>query len=235
MSTVRRRTLVRAAAVTACAGSLLALPTAAALAEGVPAASSARSAAPRPILVKSLSLADGTSTAKVYRTALGGYHAEILAADGTKAATLTSHDGVTGFGGTGDLHAALDSTGRLTSWVGDAPAGGPGHAVNGDGYKTGTRNGAHGGQVVPASVQQARPVQQAQPVQRDPQDQRAAEQAAAGGTRTVAEGSGGGRRLRTLADGPGEGVLLIAAAGGIAAVGAAGLGFAMLRRGRTDG
>ncbi|WP_374775810.1 hypothetical protein OG756_26365 [Streptomyces sp. NBC_01310] len=209
MSTVSRRTLVRAAAVTACAGSLLALPTAAALAEGVPAASSAHSSAPKRTLVKSLSLADGVSTANVYRTARGGYQAEILTADGTKAATLTSRDGVTAFGGTGDLHAALDSTGRLTSWVGDVPAQGGGHAVAGDGHKTGTRSG----QVVPASAPQ---------------------KAAAGDTRALTAESAAGRRLSTLADGPGEGVLLLAAGGGIAAVGAAGLGFAMLRRGRTD-
>ncbi|MFF4421152.1 hypothetical protein ACFY04_10260 [Streptomyces sp. NPDC001549] len=213
MSTVSRRTLVRAAAVTACAGSLLALPTAAALAEGVPAASSAHSAAPQSILVKSLSLADGVSTAKVYRRADGAYQAEILAADGTKAATLTSRDGVTAFGGSGDLHAALDSSGRLTSWVGGVPAQGGDHTVAGDGHKTGTRNEARGGQVVPASVPR---------------------KTAAGDTRVVTDGSGGGRRLGTLADGPGDGVLLLAAAGGIAAVGAAGLGFAMLRRGRTD-
>ncbi|MBT1190234.1 hypothetical protein HET69_41275, partial [Streptomyces sp. CJ_13] len=37
------------------------------------------------------------------------------------------------------------------------------------------------------------------------------------------------------AGGPGDGLLLLAACGGIAAVGAAGLGFAMLRRGRTNG
>ncbi|MFA7765358.1 hypothetical protein ACGFNX_02545 [Streptomyces sp. NPDC048723] len=215
MSTVSRRTLVRAAAVTACAGSLLALPTAAALAEGVPAASSAHSAAPQSILVKSLSLADGVSTAKVYRTADGAYRAEILAADGTKAATLTSRAGVTAVGGSGDLHAALDSSGRLTSWVGGVPAQGGDHTVAGDGHKTGTRNEARGGQgqVVPASVPR---------------------KTATGDTRVDADGSGGGRRLGTLADGPGDGVLLLAAAGGIAAVGAAGLGFAMLRRGRTD-
>ncbi|MFB6578239.1 MULTISPECIES: hypothetical protein [unclassified Streptomyces] len=229
MSTVSRRTLVRAAAVTACAGSLLALPTAAALAEGVPAASSAHSAAPQSILVKSLSLADGVSTAKVYRTASGVYQAEILAADGTKAATLTSRDGVTAVGGHGDLHAALDSSGRLTSWVGDVPAQGGDHTVAGDGHKTGTRNGtrnearnetrddargeARGGQVVPASVPR---------------------KASTGDTHVVADGSGSGRRLSTLADGPGDGVLLLGAAGGIATVGAAGLGFAMLRRGRTD-
>ncbi|MFD3469476.1 hypothetical protein ACFWWM_24490 [Streptomyces sp. NPDC058682] len=225
MSTVSRRTLVRAAAVTACAGSLLALPTAAALAEGVPAASSAHSAAPQSILIKSLSLADGVSTAKVYRTANGVYQAEILAADGTKAATLTSRDGVTAFGGHGDLHAALDSSGRLTSWVGDVPAQGGDHTVAGDGHKTGTRNEtrnetrddargeARGGQVVPASVPR---------------------KASTGDTHVVADGSGSGRRLSTLADGPGDGVLLLGAAGGIAAVGAAGLGFAMLRRGRTD-
>ncbi|WP_030771538.1 MULTISPECIES: hypothetical protein [unclassified Streptomyces] len=221
MSTVSRRTLVRAAAVTACAGSLLALPTAAALADGVPAASSAHSAAPRAILVKSLALADGVSTAKVYRTADGAYRAEILAADGSEAATLTSRDGVTAFGGSGDLHAALDSAGRLSSWMGDVPARGVDHTVAGDGHKTGTRNAARteargdarGGQVVPVSGPR---------------------KATTGDTHVAAEGSGGGRRLSTLADGPGDGVLLLGAAGGIAAVGAAGLGFAMLRRGRTD-
>ncbi|MGP3688470.1 hypothetical protein ACTVZO_27850 [Streptomyces sp. IBSNAI002] len=209
MSTVSRRTLVRAAAVTACAGSLLALPTAAALAEGVPAVSSAHSAAPQATLVKSLSLADGTSTANVYRTAAGAYHADILTAGGHKATTLTSRDGITGFGGAGDLHAALESDGRLTSWVGtDAPAQGQAHAVAGDGHKTGTRTG----QVVPAS----------------------APKAAADGGRTAATGPAGSLRLDTLADGPGEGVFLLAAGGGIAAIGAAGLGFAMLRRGRTE-
>ncbi|MGW0747968.1 hypothetical protein [Streptomyces sp. NPDC002587] len=208
MSTVSRRTLVRAAAVTACAGSLLALPTAAALAEGVPAASAAHSAGPR-VLVKSLALADGTSTAKVYRVAGGAYQADIHTADGARAATLTSRDGVTGFGGAGELHASLESDGRLTSWVGDAPAGAVAHAVGGEGHhKTGTRIG----QVVPAS----------------------APKAAIGGSGAVASGPAGVRHLDTLADGPGEGVLLLAAAGGIAAVGAAGLGFAMLRRGRTE-
>ncbi|THA81067.1 hypothetical protein [Streptomyces sp. A0592] len=210
MSTVRRRTLVRAAAVTACAGSLLALPAAAALAEGVPAASSAHSSTPQRTLVKSLSLADGVSTAKIYRTAQGAYQADILAADGAKAATLTSSDGVTDVDVSGDLHAALDPAGRLTSWVGDAPAQGGGHAALGDGHKTGTRNG----QIVPVSAEQ---------------------RAAAGDTRALEAASAEGRRLSTLADGPGDGMLLLAAGGGIAAVGAAGLGFAMLRRGRTDG
>ncbi|MFD8794707.1 hypothetical protein, partial [Streptomyces vinaceus] len=55
-------------------------------------------------------------------------------------------------------------------------------------------------------------------------------QASAGHARTPVDGT-----LDTLADGPGDGVLLLAAGGGIAAVGAAGLGFAMLRRGRTEG
>ncbi|MFF9977217.1 hypothetical protein [Streptomyces erythrochromogenes] len=210
MSTVRRRTLVRAAAVTACAGSLLALPAAAALAEGVPAASSAHSSTPQRTLVKSLSLADGVSTAKIYRTAKGIYQADILAADGARATTLTSRDGITDVGASGDLHAALDPAGRLTSWVGDAPAQGVSHAAAGDGHKTGTRDG----QIVPVSAEQ---------------------RAAAGDTRALEAASAEGRRLSTLADGPGDGMLLLAAGGGIAAVGAAGLGFAMLRRGRTDG
>ncbi|MFB6615778.1 hypothetical protein ACIGFK_21235 [Streptomyces sp. NPDC085524] len=197
MSTVRRRTLVRAAAVTACAGSLLAVPTAAALADGVPAASSAHSAGPQRTLVKTLGLADGVSTANVYLVAKGVYQAEILGADGHRTTTLTSDDRATG--GAGALHASLASDGRLTSWVGDVPAqGGRGHVLAADGYKTGTRSG----HVVPV----------------------------------VASGKAGSvQRLSNLADGPGEGVLLLAAGGGIAAIGAAGLGFAMLRRGRTNG
>ncbi|MER7462163.1 hypothetical protein [Streptomyces sp. NPDC097981] len=209
MSTVSRRTLVRAAAVTVCAGTLLALPAAAALAEGVPAASAAQSAGASRTLVKSLALADGVSRANVYRVAGGGYQADILAADGAKAATLTSRDGVAGFGGSGPLHAALRPDGRLSSWVSDTgatgatgtagAAGGPGRTPVGDGYKTGVRDG----RVVRAAAPHAR---------------------------TVASGT-----LDTLAEGPGDGVLLLAAGGGIAAVGAAGLGFALLRRGRTEG
>ncbi|MFE2166567.1 hypothetical protein ACFXB3_16085 [Streptomyces sp. NPDC059447] len=195
MSIVRRRTLVRAAAVTACAGSLLAVPTAAALAEGVPAASSAHSPAPQRTLVKTLALADGVSTANVYRVSKGVYQAEILGADGHRT-TLTSGDGSTG--GTGALHAALDSDGRLTSWAGNVTDPQGGHVLAGDGHKTGTRSG-HA--VLVAASDEAGTVQ----------------------------------RLGNLADGPGEGVLLLAAGGGIAAVGAAGLGFAMLRRGRTNG
>ncbi|MBT2482280.1 hypothetical protein [Streptomyces sp. ISL-94] len=213
MSTVSRRTLVRAAAVTACAGSLLALPTAAALAEGVPAASSAHSAAPQRTLVRSLSLADGVSTAKVYRVAKDAYQADILTAEGDKAITLTSRDGATSVGDAGDLHAALDAGGRLTTWVGDTSAPGAAHGVAGDGHKTGTRSG----HIMPASAPKGAGSESRTP------------------TRTAAEGPADVQRLKTLADGPGDGILLLAAGGGIAAVGAAGLGFAMLRRGRTEG
>ncbi|MFJ3881234.1 hypothetical protein ACIPW5_27770 [Streptomyces sp. NPDC090077] len=207
--------------MTACAGALLALPTAAALADGAPAAAGAQRT-----LVSSISLADGRSTAKVYRLAKDAYQAEILRA-GAKVATLTSRDGSTGVGAAGELHAALRPDGRLSSWVGDTAPGGGSHAVAGDGHKTGTRHGGNagaggsGGQVVPASL-----------------DTPAGTPGTAG---TSAKGGSGAPgtaealRLNTLADGPGDGVLLLAAGGGIAAVGAAGLGFAMLRRGRTDG
>ncbi|MFD8981246.1 hypothetical protein [Streptomyces sp. NPDC059564] len=202
MSTVSRRSTVRAAAVTAaCAAGLLALPAGAAFADGVPAASGTQRT-----LVKSLSLADGRSTAKVYRVAKDAYQAEILRA-GATVATLSSRDGFTGFGGTGELHAALRPDGRLSSWVGETLPEGGSHTVAGDGHKTGTRHGGVGGRVLPASAQDG---------------------AAATGTVQAL-------RLNTIADGPGDGVLLLAAGGGIAAVGAAGLGFAMLRRGRTDG
>lgn len=209
MSTVSRsshssRPLVRAAAVAACAGALLAFPAAAALAEGVPAASSAHATgvvSPQRILVKTLSLADGSSRANVYRVAKDAYQADVLTADGSKAATVTSRDGITAFGGAGTLHLALRADGQLSSWIGDdAPVAQ--HGVGGSGHKTANRDGAG----VPASA---------------PLDEAAAGPAAA-------------LRLHTVADGPGDGVLLLAAGGGIAAMGAAGLGFAMLRRGRTD-
>ncbi|MER6515875.1 hypothetical protein ABT246_03285 [Streptomyces sp. NPDC001553] len=201
MSTVSRRSLVRAAAVTACAGSLLALPTAAALADGVPAASTGQRT-----LVKSLSLADGESLARIYRVADDAYEAEILR-DGARVATLAGRDGATDVGGSGDLHVSLRADGRLTSWVGDTrPTGDASHALFGDGRKTGTRSG----HTVPVSAHTPESA------------------ARAGGTAEAL-------RLNTMADGPGEGVLLLAAGGGIAAIGAAGLGFAMVRRGRTEG
>ncbi|MER5772828.1 hypothetical protein ABT144_00735 [Streptomyces sp. NPDC002039] len=203
MSTVSRRSLVRAAAVTACAGSLLAVPAAAALADGVPAASTGQRT-----LVKSLSLADGESLARVYRVADNAYEAEILR-DGARIATLADRDGATEVGGSGDLHVSLRADGRLTSWVGDTrPAGDASHALFGNGHKTGTRSG----HTVPVSAHTP-------------------ESAARAGVGGTAEAL----RLNTMADGPGEGVLLLAAGGGIAAVGAAGLGFAMVRRGRTEG
>ncbi|NXY96318.1 hypothetical protein HYE82_18375 [Streptomyces sp. BR123] len=193
MSIVRVRTLVRVAAVSACAGGLLVLTAAGALAEGMPAASTART------LVKRVALADGVSRAEVYRGADGAYQADVLGGDGAKAATLHSGDRAVGIGG-GELHADLRADGRITSWVGDRRPG-TGHAPDGrtpaghspDGHKTGTRDG-----VVVAAPDTEVP---------DPY---------------------------APADEPGDGMLLLAAGGGIASAGAAGLGYAMLRRGRTD-
>ncbi|MFD6935215.1 hypothetical protein ACFWAP_03535 [Streptomyces goshikiensis] len=226
MSTVSRRTLVRAAAVTACAGSLLALPAAAALAEGLPAA--AASGAPavatsQRVLLKSLSLADGVSTARVYRVAKNAYQADILR-DGETVATLTSRDGVPARGDAGELHAALRPDGRLSSWVGETrPAADGSHRIDGGGHKTGVRDG----QVV-AAPERAAPVGAG-----------AASGAGADGKGgAIAAGrAGAAEALRpdAPAGGPGDGLLLLAACGGIAAVGAAGLGFAMLRQGRTSG
>ncbi|MER5569739.1 hypothetical protein ABT083_26515 [Streptomyces goshikiensis] len=230
MSTVSRRTLVRAAAVTACAGSLLALPAAAALAEGLPAAAASgapAATASQRVLLKSLSLADGVSTARVYRVAKNAYQADILR-DGATVATLTSRDGVPARGDAGELHAALRPDGRLSSWVGETrPAADGSHRIDGGGHKTGVRDG----QVVAASERAA---------------ERAAPVGAGAASGAGADGKGGaiaaGRagaaealRPDAPAGGPGDGLLLLAACGGIAAVGAAGLGFAMLRRGRTSG
>ncbi|WP_330332614.1 hypothetical protein OHS33_24815 [Streptomyces sp. NBC_00536] len=228
MSTVRR-TIVRAAAVTACAGSVLALPAAAALADGLPAAASAQAAAAPRTLVKSLTLADGVSTAHVYRVAAGSYQADIQR-HGVKVATLASHDGAPAYGHTGGLHLALRPDGRLSSWSADTPDGAAGGATGdqpvvpaalssgADGHKTAHRTGfaeaattLHTGTGIGAGTGTG--------------TDRTADAAA---DRTVA------LRLGTLTGAPDDGVLLIAAGGGMAAIGAAGLGFAMLRRGRTE-
>ncbi|MFE9844445.1 hypothetical protein [Streptomyces goshikiensis] len=226
MSTVSRRSLVRAAAVTACAASLLALPAAAALAEGLPAAAASGApavAASQRVLLKSLSLADGVSTARVYRVAKNAYQADILR-DGVTVATLTSRDGVPARGDAGGLHAALRPDGRLSSWVGETRPGADGsHRIDGGGHKTGVRDG----KVVAASVRASQPGAGAAPGA-----------GADGKGGSIAAGrAGAAEALRpdAPAGGPGDGLLLLAACGGIAAVGAAGLGFAMLRRGRTNG
>ncbi|MET3986465.1 hypothetical protein [Streptomyces sp. PvR034] len=213
MSTVRR-TIVRAAAVTACAGSLLALPAAVALADGLPAATSAQAAnAPQRVLVKSLTLADGVSTARVYRVAQDAYQADILR-DGSKVSTLSSHAGAPGYGRADGLRLALQPDGRISSWS----AGGndvvpAALSSSADGHKTARRTGfADAATITPSTTLRTSTTTGA----------------ASGTDRTVA------LRLGTLTGAPDDGALLIAAGGGMAAVGAAGLGFAMLRRGRTE-
>ncbi|MER5930109.1 hypothetical protein [Streptomyces sp. NPDC002054] len=193
MSTAARRLVLRAAAVACVGGGVLALP-AAALADGLPAT------APR-ILVKSLTLADGVSTAHVYRVAEGAYQADIMSG-GIRVAALSSRDGVAGSAGTDALRVSLQPDGRLSSWVpargGSSDSSAERAPLGRDGRKTAQRSGAS----AEAPLRAAGPAE--------------------------------ALRLNTLADEPGDGMLLIAAGGGMAAVGAAGLGFAMLRRGRTD-
>ncbi|MER5727137.1 hypothetical protein ABT084_02075 [Streptomyces sp. NPDC002138] len=223
MSTVRR-TIVRAAAVTACAGSLLALPAAAALADGLPAAASAQTAGPHRTLVKSVTLADGVSTARVYRVAEGSYQADILRG-GAKVSSLTSHAGTPGYGRTDGLHLALQPDGRISSWSADRSGVVPAALSSGaDGHKTAVRAGAdERGAAADAAADGALAT--------------APDAYTHTGTRTDTEArtdSTVALRLGTLTGAPDDGVLLIAAGGGMAAVGAAGLGFAMLRRGRTE-
>lgn len=213
MNTVSRsrRTVVRAAAVAVGAGTLLAFPAAAAFADGVPSASSAQGVNTPRTLVKTVSLADGVSTAHVYRVAKGAYQADVLNPDGSTAATLTSRDGSTGFGAAGEMHLALRSDGRLSSWAGPGSGSANGAEDSGAGSTDGHKTASRDGRVVPVSVPSR------------------------SGTGTgTGKGTVEALGLHTLADGPGDGMLLLAAGGGIAAIGAAGLGFAMLRRGRTD-
>lgn len=156
-------------------------------------------------LVKSLPLADGRSTAHVYRVG-EGYEADIVTA-GAARSTVSSRDGAAaGYDGRDGLHVALRPDGRLSSSVNGAVKGpGPGSDPVPDGYKTAHRTG----QAVPAG------------------------DVPADGVRAADPGTVEALRLGAVADQPGGGMVLLAAGGGIAAVGAAGLGFAMMRRGRT--
>lgn len=67
------------------------------------------------VLVATPTLADGVSTAKVYRLALNHYEAEVLA-DGVRIDTLVAN-GHAAYGENNGLHVALKPDGRLTSWV----------------------------------------------------------------------------------------------------------------------
>ncbi|MFJ3926834.1 hypothetical protein [Streptomyces sp. NPDC090022] len=218
MNTVRR-TVVRAVAVSACAAGVLALPAAAALADGAPAAVARGSVEPPRTLVKTLSLADGVSTAHVYRIAEGAYQADVLSR-GAKVATLTSRAGAPGQAGSGTLRITLRPDGAVSSWVENGVAERDGATASGqpagqDGHKTAVRTAG----TPAAEVRTSDDVRSS--------DVRASEDRDTAATTEAL-------RLNTLADGPGGGVLLLAAGGGMAAVGAAGLGFAMLRRGRTE-
>ncbi|WP_424211789.1 hypothetical protein ACN20G_06635 [Streptomyces sp. BI20] len=249
-----RRSSARAGALALCTGVVLLLaPASAALADPAATAGSADAKAGSPTaprLLKTVSLADGVTLAKVYRTGSGGYRAEILAGGSVLATLATPPTPGAGAGSgarvpsrisVGELRIALRTDGRISSWMGaeDSAAGASARPValgpGADGFKTARRTGAHG---VPGAVPASAPAG-------------AAVSASPAGP---AAGDGGGRvvgieardrarreatdalRLDNLAAGRhGDGVLLLAAGGGIAAVGAAGLGFAMLRRGRSAG
>ncbi|SDN44622.1 hypothetical protein SAMN04487981_10597 [Streptomyces sp. cf386] len=67
------------------------------------------------VLVATPTLADGVTTAKVYRLAVNHYEAEVLA-DGVRIDTLVAN-GRAAYGENNGLHVALQPDGRLTSWV----------------------------------------------------------------------------------------------------------------------
>ncbi|MGP4007067.1 hypothetical protein [Streptomyces sp. 4N124] len=75
------------------------------------------------VLVANATLADGTSTAKVYQLSPGHYEAEIFA-DGTKIDTLVTK-GRAAYGQNNGLYVALQPDGQLTSWVDQTPAPDP--------------------------------------------------------------------------------------------------------------
>lgn len=71
------------------------------------------------VLVSSQTLADGTSTAKIYKLT-GSHHRADIFADGNRLDTLDAN-GRAAYGQNNGLHVALQPDGLLTSWVDEAP------------------------------------------------------------------------------------------------------------------
>lgn len=72
------------------------------------------------VLVGTVTLADGATTAKLHRVTAGHYEADILA-DGVRLDTLVA-DGHAAHGENNGLHVTLQPDGRLTSSVDETPA-----------------------------------------------------------------------------------------------------------------
>ncbi len=79
---------------------------------------------PRPVvrrvLVATPTLADGVTTAKLYRLTAGHYEADVFT-DGVRLDTLVA-DGRAAYGQNNGLHVALQPDGQLRSWVDGTPA-----------------------------------------------------------------------------------------------------------------
>jgi hypothetical protein len=71
------------------------------------------------VLLASATLADGTSTAKIYKISANHYEADVYAGD-SKIDTLVAH-GHAAYGENNGLHVALQPDGQLSSWVDQAP------------------------------------------------------------------------------------------------------------------
>lgn len=80
-------------------------------------------AKPKPVvkrvLVATATLADGASTAKVYKLTPNHYKADVFAG-GTKVDALVAK-GRAAYGQSNGVHVALQSDGNLTSWVDEDP------------------------------------------------------------------------------------------------------------------
>ncbi|MFF4505213.1 hypothetical protein [Streptomyces sp. NPDC001401] len=77
------------------------------------------------VLLASAPLADGTSTANIYKVTAHHYEADVYA-DGTRIDTLVAN-GRTAYGRLNGLHVALQPDGQLSSWVDQGPTPQPDH------------------------------------------------------------------------------------------------------------
>ncbi|MCX3062330.1 hypothetical protein [Streptomyces beihaiensis] len=179
-----------------------------------------KNAAPKPkpkpdhkrVYVKAVRLADG-SVAKVYKLGTHHYQADIYAR-GAKLDTLDA-DGRTAFGENNGLHVALKPDGTVTSWL--------------DG--SGKNDGKHDRQHKP----QPRHDQRVTPNGNDNANANA--NGSHNGERTLPRGGvkAGAENVSSRTSGSdSDETPLIAASAGAAAVGAAGLGFALYRRKNND-
>ncbi|MGW7412034.1 hypothetical protein [Streptomyces sp. NPDC054863] len=164
---------------------------------------------PQPSFVRSVKLVDG-STAKIYKTGENSYKA-VVTANGAEVGTLVSTDGKPAKGELNGMFVVLNPDGNVVSWISPVDKPKPRPKPTPQPHKDTHTHANH--------PHTNHPHKQIPPVQPAPDQHKVLPK---GGVKAGAE--------NVSATSGAPDATLLAAGGGLAAAGAAGLGFAVLRR-----